>query len=296
MRSTICFACILVAVWALAARGEIAVAPRSSGAAAVYEPFEWVIKLDQTYRNPFDPAEVAVDAIFTSPAGQTVRIPAFWYQPFRPQADARGNPRLVAADEPMWLVRFSPTAAGQWKLAATVKDRQEKSISGALTFTAAPARRPGLVRRSPTSPRYFQFDSGQSYFMVGLNVGWPGRRGLADYEEWFGKLHAAGGNFARVWLAAPNRMMETRESGLGRYDLAALAQYDRIFELAEKNGTYIMLALANHRELLESDAWGTGGWAINPYNAANKGPATRPVDYVTNAAARELQHRRLRYL
>ncbi len=296
MRSIILFACILAAVWTLTARGEVAVAPRTTGPAAVYEPYEWTIKLDQTYQNPFDPAEVAVDVVFTSPAGKALRMPAFWYQPFGQQPDGRGNSRLTPAGEPMWLVRFSPTVGGQWKLSAIVKDKAGEKTSAPVSFTVEAGKRPGLVRKSSSSPRYFQFDSGQSYFMVGLNVGWPGRRGLADYEDWFGKLHAAGGNFARVWLAAPNRMVETKDTGLGRYDLAALAHYDRIFELAEKNNIYIMLALANHRELLASDAWGTGGWAINPYNAVNKGPATRPVDYVTDPLARELQHRRLRYL
>jgi hypothetical protein len=290
-----CVGLIVFACGVLTARADITVAPRSTTSPQVYEPSDWIVAVDRTSQNPFDPAEIAIDATFTSPEGKTLKLPAFWYQAFKVEADNRGGTRLAAEGQPLWLIRFSPTSAGQWTLSVQAKDRTDSRTSPSINFEAAGGKRPGFVRRAPAS-NYFQFDSGKPFFMVGLNICWSGRRGLGDYDDWFGKLADAGGNFARVWMAAPNRATETRQGGLGRYDLAAMAHYDEIFARAEKRGLYIMLALENYRELVDSDAWGAAGWPGNPYNAVNGGPATRPVDYVAHPKSREMYLRRLRYL
>ena len=93
----------------------------------------------------------------------------------------------------------------------------------------APGSSPGFVGRSPRNTRYLQYDSGASYFMVGPNIGWGS---LDEYRDLFDKLHQVNANFVRVWISPPNPVLETREAGPGRYDLAAAWFYEQLLELA----------------------------------------------------------------
>ncbi len=126
---------------------------------------------------------------------------------------------------------------------------------------------------------------------------WPAGRWRADwYDSAFKTLAENGGNFARVWMCTRDAMLETSATGLGRYDLQHAAAIDHVLEQAQKNGVNVMLCLLNHRELLQSDMWGVADWPINAYNAKNHGPATRPIDFFTDADARRIFKARLRYI
>src|SRR4029079_1480993 len=138
-----------------------------------------------------------------------------------------------ATSEGRWRVRFCRTASGKWTLRATLRDRDVQHTSDPLAFEVAD--RPthgGFVRRADGNPRYLQFDSGQQFFPIGLNIAWAGEKGIDAYAEWFKALSAGGGNFARVWMCHPNRMTETKELAVGRMDLGACAYYDALLESA----------------------------------------------------------------
>ena len=260
------------------ARADIQIAPpRALDRAATFKILEWDIHLDRTYKNPFDPDQIAVDATFSGPAAQKLVVPAFW-----------NRDRFVA--------RFAAPAAGAWSMSVAAKDDSGERKSSPQTFNVAKSDDNGFVRRTPGNPSYFQFDSGKPFFLLGLNLAWAGRRGIAAYEMYFPELSKSGGNFARVWMSHPNLMTETVEAGVGRYDEDALAFYDRVFDLAQRHGIYCMVTLNNYRDLRASDEWGDATWPRFPYNAANGGPATRPADFFTNAEARRLYRQRLRYV
>src|SRR5688500_5461907 len=262
-----------------------------------FQRLEWRITLDRSYENPFDPDEIAIDAAFVAPDGRTFVVPAFWMgQSNAIPATAPANASTSDRSTSFFAVRFAPPAAGRWTMKVTATDKAGAMTSADVGFDVAPGKSRGFVRRVPGNAQYFQFDSGEPYLALGLNLAWAGKEGLPAYERWFTRLSGAGGNFARIWMSHPNRMMETVEVGVGRYDQDACAFYDAVFEAAECRGIYCMVTFNNHRDLLAKDMWGPAIWPQFPYNAANGGPATRPADFITDPQCQQLYRRRLRYI
>ena len=272
----------------------ITIHPLTAPGPAAYGQAEWAVTLDQSYVNPFDPDEIAVDAVFTGPKGQTLRVPGFWFQDFRRQKNADGTETLMAQGAPEWRLRFCPPTPGRWRIAVTARDHSGLSISPPLPFAVLPSHAAGFVRRTPGNTRTLQYDNGSPYFLVGENVGWAGKAGLGDYETWFPSLSKAGGNYVRVWLA--NRPLEHGPNGLGRYDLANAWYFDQVLALADRNGINCMLALGTYGEFTTGGFFNEGQWPVNPYNKANGGPAATPADFWTDPTARAFSRRRLRYL
>lgn len=264
---------------------QVAVAPPTTPA-RVYHPLTLTLVTDALVANPFDPAQIDLRVRFTSPTGEVFLIPAFWYQAFTPQLQPDGKPG--------WQVRFTPTEAGAWRAQAELT--QPKLTSKALTFTvAADATARGFVRVHPENARYFAFDNGDLYFPIGLNIAWSTGDVLKDYERWFDRLSANGGNVARIWMASWSFALEWNDTGLGDYSNRMKQAWllDQVFKLAEERGIYIMLTLLNHGAFNTSV---NPEWADNPYNVANGGMLKTPAEFVTNGQAKELFQRRLRYI
>jgi hypothetical protein len=57
------------------------------------------VTLGRTYANPFDPDEIAVDTVVAGPKDETLRVPGFWFQPFRRETGENRTVRLVANGE-----------------------------------------------------------------------------------------------------------------------------------------------------------------------------------------------------
>ncbi len=260
---------------------------------AAYERIEWNVELDHPYTNPFDPAEIAVDATFAGPDGKTLSLPAFWYQEFHRET-ANDREQLVADGQPGWRVRFCAPRAGKWQMQVVATDRNGTVKSAVTEFTVAPSKDPGFVRRAPGNWRYLEFDNGQPYFIVGANVCWAGREGLRGYEIYFSRMSEAGANYARLWMSV--MPMETRETGLGRYNLRNCWFFDQVFDLAAQHHLRCMLALDTYGSLVTGGVFNEGHWTQNPFNAANGGPLKEPTEFGTNAVARQFYRQRLRYL
>jgi hypothetical protein len=276
---------------------QVKVEPKAhTPAVGAYQVTEWIVDPGRSYDNPFDPGQIAIDATFIGPKGRELVVPGFWSAECRPETARNGAERWVQIGPGHWLVRACLPEPGDWQMRVIAADKDGARNSEPLTVHVDRSNSPGFIRRAPENERYLQFDSGAPYFAVGLNVGWPTRRGSADDEAWFSRLSAAGGNFARVWLCANRSMIENKRTGLGRYDLEACAYYDRVLQLAAERHIAVMLTFQNHTQLLDKTPWGPGDWPRDAYNAANGGPATRPVNYFDPGLARTLFKRRLRYL
>jgi hypothetical protein len=253
-----------------------------------FQRAEWIVDLGHTPGNPFDPRDIAVDATFTAPSGKKLIVPAFWDSP-------EGENRAMA--RPGFVVRFAPSEPGEWSFDVAVVEAVGRRVSGSWTFHVDAVKSRGFIRRAANN-RYFQFDSGESYFPVGMNVCWASSDAARAqwYDETFSTLGSNGANFARVWMCHPPVMLESPTTGLGRYSLSNALFFDRLLASAQEHGIGVMLCMMNHRELLDHDMWGTGGWGTLPYNASNGGPATRPIDFFTNPDARREFKARLRYV
>ena len=83
-----------------------------------------------------------------------------------------------------------------------------------------------------------------------------------------------------------------------RYHLDSAWQLDHVLAKAERRGIFVMLCLDYHGIFeIKPDYWGGNNfWTRHPYNATNGGPCQVQNDFFTNAEARKLYEKRLRYL
>ena len=142
----------------------------ASGVVPVYALAEWSLSVGGDYKNPFDPGEVSVDGILTGPKGNSLRVPAFWYIPVQQNMDATGEENPQLAGTPEWRLRFAPLEAGEWKMAVEITDHAGTRTGPPISFQAVSSASPGFIRVAGKNPAYFEYDSGKSYFIVGLNI------------------------------------------------------------------------------------------------------------------------------
>lgn len=250
---------------------------------AVWGRRQFRVHVDASFQNPFDPEEIRVDATFQDASGHRSAMPAFWMT--RPDG-SDGD----------FFVRFAPPTAGRWQLHVESVCQGRHEVSETLAFNVKAGNRRGVVQRAAANPRYFQYSNGVAYFPIGPNIAWGIDQALASYEPMFAKLGEAGGNFARVWMSDPNFRTESAAVGLGRYDQTACANYDAIFESAERHGIACMVTFNNYRDLRIHDEWGDCLWPSLPYTSSNGGPCTQPSEFISLPVAQKLYRQRLRYI
>ncbi len=271
-----------------------------------YQTVDFAVEFKATYSNAFHQAQADLVGTFSGPKETKIPIHGFFYQGYSRKV-VGGKEALEKTGEPGWIVRFSAPHAGKWSVRFVGLDRMNKVESQSYKFEVADSKDKGYV--GPAKDRnYFRYDDGTPYFGVGLNLAWDGDKGLDDYEEWFSKLAANGGNLARSWSFPGGFGLEWSDredgtwrrgaySGLGKYSLDNAWLLDQVFRLAEKYGIKIILCLGTYGELkTDKGMWNEGVWASNPYNAALGGPCASPNEIFTDAKARAFYRRRLNYL
>ena len=144
-------------------------APAASGAAEVrrYGVFEAVLTAQRDYP---DPLAQEVVVVFSGPAGELERVPAFW-----------DGGRI-------WRVRFSPERQGLWRYRVQASDPTDAGLhnqSGAFRVYPA-AGSNDLERRGPprlsADRRHFVHADGTPWFWLG-DTAWNGAL-LSTEEEW----------------------------------------------------------------------------------------------------------------
>eukprot|EP00698_Gefionella_okellyi_P017921 TRINITY_DN5320_c0_g1_i2.p1 TRINITY_DN5320_c0_g1~~TRINITY_DN5320_c0_g1_i2.p1 ORF type:complete len:309 (-),score=56.38 TRINITY_DN5320_c0_g1_i2:56-982(-) len=254
------------------------------------------VAVARNYSNPFDYAEVVVGARFTSASGQSFDIDGFWFQSFTRKMSSQGGEQLTASGEPLFLIRFSPTTVGQWTFVAYVNDSTGYSFADPSTFVVTQASAQEGFIRVADNKQYFEVDAtDELFFPMGENMCWGDGKGTYDFDNWFGKLMANGGNYIRLWLDYDADFdQESMQDGLGRYNQEAGFRVDYILNnLAPINRARVMLCIETFNSLRISQPY--PAWSSNPYNAANGGPIANPQDFFTNPKACALFENRLRY-
>ncbi len=255
-----------------------------------------------TAANNFDPDLIRIDANFTAPSGRTFVVPAFWFQDYS-RALVDGAEVLTPVGAPEWRVRFTPTEPGEYgvQVDAALGTATPTPLAN-LRFAVA-AESSATVRswvRIGADRRYLATTDGAPLRLVGENACWAGARGTYDYDEWFPAMRASGQNLARLWLAPWFLPLEHKPGTLTRYDLGGAWQLDRLFELAERDGLYLLLCFDHHGMYQEKNrGWGgtNNFWRTsNPYSVQQGGPCATPNDFFTDARARAAYQKRLRYL
>ncbi|MFN8371911.1 MAG: DUF5060 domain-containing protein [Anaerolineae bacterium] len=280
---------LLLVSMAHAQAGTLTVTPLLESV-GLYEKFEAVVVTDAAFSNPYDPADIQVMAEFTAPSGSVVQTAGFYYQDFSHSAAG-----LQATNDFSWRVRFTPQEVGEYQYRVTVTTASGESSSEAQRFTATASENPGFVRVDSLNPRYFAFDNGDSYFPIGLNIGWSTNDTISDYETWLDDLQASGGNFIRVWMAPWDMGIEWLDTGLGNYSarMGSAYELDQVIEMAAQRGIYIMLSLLNHGQFSTTT---NAQWNENPYNDDNGGPCPVPECFASDPTAIHYWEQRLHYI
>lgn len=263
--------------------------------------------------NPFDPDQIAVDAVLRGPDGKEFRRPAFYYQGYRRTLEADGTERLTPEGRASWRVRFTPTEPGtwQWRLAvARAGAKPLETPEHAIHVDAGPAR--GFVQVSKKDGRFFETADGAFFYPVGehihtpfdrrseeaLNLPMPPSQGTFTYDYYFRKMQAGGANLTVVWMSSWWLAVEWTQSwsgffGLNDYNLANAWRLDYLFEQAEAKGIHLLVVVDNHGKfstIIDNE------WRGNPISRMQGGPCRTPEDAYTSDEAMKQYRKRMRYL
>ena len=240
----------------------------------VYEKLELRIDMNATFTNPFDPEEIDLRAAFTSPSGKVWNIWGFY------------NPN---AWNSLWMVRFTPDEAGEWRYVVTATDSEGTTVSEPGSFTVAASVKPGFIHVA-ANKRYLAYDDRSSFYGVGLwyNDGYELYNRGNITEAGLDNLVQRGANFISFYPTP----LETMGSGLGRYDENRCGRLDQIFEWCEARDLKISWNYMFHSYISEA-IWGGGNarYRYNPYSLI-----CRSVDFFGNEEAWQYQEKLLRYI
>jgi len=200
---------------------EVEAAAKSVGK---YEKLGLLIRVDARYDNPFDPDEVDLTLLMTTPSGRRIILPAFFSQDYeRRKPDGRRNRAnwYYPSGAGTWRARFAPTEDGAYDVTARLRDRTGTFHSKSIRFDCTPSSNKGFLQANPNDPRFLSFTEGGPFFAIGQNVAFVGEGqyvNLTKAEEIFSKLSENGANFVRIWTCCKDWAMaiEARKSAWDR--------------------------------------------------------------------------------
>jgi hypothetical protein len=259
---------------------------------------ELKLDLHATFDNPFDPNDISVDATISGPQGPDVTVPGFLYRAYqRSQKD--GSEAMTASGPVEWRVRICGREVGTNRVIVHVKDRDGSIDSDPIHFEVLPSKDDGFIKVSPRDHRYFEFDSGKSYFPVGANMCWGDSLGTFSYDVWMPDYGKAGANYGRLWLSPAFATFSLEQSGdrkdgkgIGQFDLANSWRLDKVMDTGRANGLYLMLCLES--DILISRPYAQY-WEKAPQNIENGGPLRSWTDFWTNGDMDAYFKMKLRY-
>ena len=255
-----------------------------------FERLDIAVDLDATFDNPFDPAQVALDAVVTTPSGRKLTVPGFYKVDHERRVVPEGE-LFVPTGRQGWRVRFTPGEVGRHGVRLAARDRSGKVELDAGSFDVKPSRRRGFVRVSRADPHYFAFDNGEAYFAIGHNLPIYHDTGQLGLEA-MRKMAERGENYNRWWMCSYGFGIEW-DDRLVRYRQDESARIDLALDVADEIGMYYMMCMDTHQDFRDSHGW--EGWHLNPFNAACGGPCKSPREWVTSPEARAAYRKRLRY-
>lgn len=258
----------------------------------LFERCELTVQVEGPVDNPYDPDEIALEATFRPAKGDPVVVPGFYYQPFGWVGDG-GRAELQASGQPVWRVRFTPRQLGRWTLEVRLITPQGTQSVPVEPLLVVPSSRKGFIQFD-RDHGWFRFETGQPFIPIGENLGWgSSTQGVRSYDQWFHDLAKQRANYIRVWMAPWFLRLETKDTGVGRYDQRRAWYLDYLFEQSESAGLFWQLCLLNHGSFSRSQ---DPDWDNNPYHEALGGMCRLPNDFLTDPRARAMFQRLLRYI
>ena len=161
---------------------------------AKYEKLELTVSLTATYTNPYDPNQIALSAVFTSPTNKVWTINGFY----------NGS---------QWKIRFAANETGAWSYVVKATDSTGSTQSVAGSFSCTASTNHGWIKVAPNN-RYLCYDDGTSFYGVGMAYCWGvTTSGLST-------LQSSQCNTWVYWNGTYGgyNLIESPASGIGKYD------------------------------------------------------------------------------
>jgi hypothetical protein len=256
-----------------ASKPEIVNIRQRPDSVGLYEKLEIAMELKCEFINPFDPDDIDIQAVFISPSGKKWNIPGFYN----------------LSRSTLWKIRFSPDETGKWTYSVKVRDRNGEAVKEGQSFVAVKSSRKGPLQIA-ANKRYLRYSDGSDFYGVGLwyNDGYEGyASGRVEPAE-LDNLKSIGINFIATYI----NPLETRATGLGRYDQNICGRIDQLLEMCEDRDMLLSLNLWFHSYLSET-VWGGGNvrWYMNPYQQI-----TSAKDFFRSEEAWKYQQKLYRYI
>lgn len=265
--------------------------------------------IDLAALNPNRSAQLALDALITSPSGKSIRVPAFFTQDYSPTTN--GNAAPIDGTRG-WRLRFSASEPGPYKGKIELRIRGRLAATRDLPpFTLAKSAAHGIIRVSPSAPRYLEFEDGTSHFPIGQDVSWttdvtrsipgaivsyPVLPWDEAYTRWFTRMGQAGSNWARVFMKE-SFFIDAGEPW--QWELEKAWRLDQLLSLAKANGIHICLCFNPER----SDAGTAYKGSMDIFRANNTAwgrlLATQNLGFehfFTSPLAKEMYRDKIRYI
>lgn len=262
-----------------------------------YQKAEWEIQLKEKFSNPYIESDIALNMLIVSPTGKQFILPCYF------ESGLSGSVST-------WKARFAGSEIGTYSYVFQLnKNSKLINTTSKANFSIEASSQNGFLRKNNNWS--FRFDNGKAFRGIGENICWEARSNddskyfkqlhenqRFNYEFMLRKLASSGGNYTRIWMCPWNLPLEwkTVSSNTNRYtnstnyfNPSAISKLDRLFELSDSLGIYIMLAL---------DQAGNFGddWKNSNYNIKNGGFARNDSDFFCNPKAQIQYKNRLRYL
>lgn len=270
--------------------------------------------------NPYDYSYMKVIADITSPSGEKLEMPAFWYQDYdltfntnvKPsigsingvastdQTEPQGLESVLPKGDPHYRVRFLPLESGEYniifkvyKYGTLISTEHETKIQ----VQKANEVYKGLIQVDKTNNQTFIYSlTNETYIPIGQNCAWytSTTRKTEDYGVWFKNMAENNMNQTRVWLAPWGFSLHSGNSYnnfASRY--SSLARLDKLVNYLEEYEIYTMLCLINHGQFSSTV---NPTWNENPYNKANGGILDKASDFFSKEEAKAAYKNELLYL
>jgi hypothetical protein len=243
--------------------------------------------------SPYGVDGITINAVFTSPSGKELTVPAFYYQDYV-RSGTTSKETMTPTSTYDWKIRFAPQEIGTYTYYLTIQDKDGTTkypTSGNLTLTSVGSNSKGFVRASSIDSRFLSFSNGQSFIPLASGHQWwkcCGARSF-DYETTFNAWKGSGINLTRIWDQNDGYGL-TIEGHYDQYsfpgdynpidngvDISTLPkgtqinqrgayEQDKIIESAEKNGVYIELCSHGDAYWIWDASVYDESWNPNPRN------------------------------
>jgi hypothetical protein len=223
-----------------------------------------------------------------------ISVIRFYYQAYE-RSNVGGSEKLIPDGSPQWCVRYSPRSPGSFDMTFIITNSSGTFTLKTDSFEALDEKLAGFIKLG-SNQVHFQYANKSTYYPVGENVCWVGEgQGTYGYDDYFGKLAANGGNYARLWLTDRAWDDLTVEVQLGNMSLDDTWRLDYVVQLAEKLDIHLLMCTESYNNFCTvSDVICT--WDLSYYNVANGGFLTKPSEFFVDERAKADYKNRLRYI